>query len=94
MRLIQSPAEGGYGLDAQWNDDFHHALHSILTGETNGYYQDFGRLDHLVKALTDKFVMTAPIPVSGNGAMGIARKLCRLKNSWCAPRIMIRWATA
>jgi maltooligosyltrehalose trehalohydrolase len=56
VRLIQSPAAGGYGLDAQWNDDFHHALHSILTGETNGYYQDFGRLDHLVKALTHKFV--------------------------------------
>ena len=38
---------GGYGLDAQWSDDFHHALHSVLTGETSGYYADFGRLTDL-----------------------------------------------
>ena len=35
---------GGYGLDAQWSDDFHHALHTVLTGETAGYYEDFGSL--------------------------------------------------
>ena len=34
---------GGYGLDAQWSDDFHHALHAVLTGERDGYYADFGR---------------------------------------------------
>ena len=32
---------GGYGLDAQWSDDFHHAIHTYLTGERHGYYQDF-----------------------------------------------------
>lgn len=56
VRLIRPPVVGGYGLSAQWNDDFHHALHSILTGENQGYYQDFGRLDHLIKAFTHKFV--------------------------------------
>ena len=35
------------GLDAQWADDFHHALHSVLTGETNGYYADFGQLEQV-----------------------------------------------
>lgn len=41
-RLIRSRELGGYGLDAQWNDDFHHALHTLLTGERQGYYQDYG----------------------------------------------------
>src|SRR5258705_294293 len=45
--LVRPPALGGYGLDAQWNDDFHHALHTLLTGEQAGYYQDFGTLAHL-----------------------------------------------
>jgi maltooligosyltrehalose trehalohydrolase len=55
-RLVMAPESGGYGLDAQWNDDFHHALHVLLTDEQNGYYQDFGGLEHLVKALKEGFV--------------------------------------
>ncbi|MDH5695063.1 MAG: malto-oligosyltrehalose trehalohydrolase [Dehalococcoidia bacterium] len=55
-RLIQPREVGGYGLDAQWNDDFHHALHVLLTGEQTGYYQDFGQLRHLVKAFREGFV--------------------------------------
>jgi maltooligosyltrehalose trehalohydrolase len=55
-RLIQPRELGGYGLDAQWNDDFHHALHVLLTGERTGYYQDFGEVLDLVKAFRDGFV--------------------------------------
>ena len=55
-RLIKPKELGGYGLDAQWNDDFHHSLHVLLTGEQNGYYQDFGQLQHLVKAFQEGFV--------------------------------------
>ncbi len=55
-RLIKPPESGGYGLDALWNDDFHHSLHVLLTGEQAGYYQDFGRLQHLVKAFQEGFV--------------------------------------
>ena len=55
-RLIKPPELGGYGLDAQWNDDFHHSLHVLLTGEQNGYYQDFGQFQHLVKAFQEGFV--------------------------------------
>jgi maltooligosyltrehalose trehalohydrolase len=47
---------GGLGFDAQWNDDFHHALHAALTGERDGYYQDFGELDQLARAMNDGFV--------------------------------------
>ena len=57
-RIISPPAEGGYGLDAQWSDDFHHALHTLLTGERAGYYEDFGRLADLATALQDGFVYT------------------------------------
>jgi maltooligosyltrehalose trehalohydrolase len=55
-RLIRPPEQGGFGLDAQWNDDFHHALHAVLTGERSGYYQDFGTLHHLAKAFREGFV--------------------------------------
>jgi maltooligosyltrehalose trehalohydrolase len=56
VRFIMAQNAGGYGLDAQWNDDFHHSLHTILTGEQNGYYRDFGKPDHLIKAFQEGFV--------------------------------------
>jgi maltooligosyltrehalose trehalohydrolase len=56
VRLIRPIRSGGYGLDAQWSDDFHHSLHSLLTGEQNGYYEDFGRLEQLAKAYKEGFV--------------------------------------
>jgi maltooligosyltrehalose trehalohydrolase len=55
-RLIRPPEFGGLGLDAQWNDDFHHAFHTLLTGERTGYYKDFGEIRYLVKALREGFV--------------------------------------
>jgi maltooligosyltrehalose trehalohydrolase len=55
-RIIRSRALGGYGLDAQWNDDFHHALRVLLTGERTGYYQDFSQLQQLAKAYREGFV--------------------------------------
>ncbi len=57
-RLVTPPELGGDGFDAQWSDDFHHALHVLLTGENDGYYQDFGEIWHLVKAFRDGFVYT------------------------------------
>ena len=41
-KVIRPPELGGWGFDAQWADDFHHALHALLTGERDGYYADFG----------------------------------------------------
>ncbi|MEV0404850.1 malto-oligosyltrehalose trehalohydrolase [Actinoallomurus sp. NPDC050550] len=54
-RLVASREAGGYGLDAQWSDDFHHALHTLLTGERQGYYADFGVPGALAKTLTRVF---------------------------------------
>ncbi len=56
VRVINPPNRGGYGLDAQWNDDFHHSLHTLLTKERNGYYQDFGKIGQLAKAFQEGFV--------------------------------------
>jgi maltooligosyltrehalose trehalohydrolase len=50
-RIIASRQRGGYEIDAQWSDDFHHSLHTLLTKEKTGYYQDFGRVRHLAQTL-------------------------------------------
>ena len=55
-RLIRSHEQGGCGLDAQWNDDFHHCLRTLLTGERAGYYEDYGEFAQLIKAYRDGFV--------------------------------------
>ena len=44
-RLLHDAEHGGYGLDAQWSDDFHHSVHTLLTKENRGYYSDFGGID-------------------------------------------------
>jgi maltooligosyltrehalose trehalohydrolase len=54
-RLITPREAGGYGLQAQWDDDAHHALHTLLTGERQGYYADFGSLECLSDVLTGAF---------------------------------------
>ena len=53
--LITPREEGGYGLDAQWDDDVHHVLHAMLSGERHGYYADFGSLPSLAKVFTRAF---------------------------------------
>jgi maltooligosyltrehalose trehalohydrolase len=55
-RFARSRDAGGYGLDAAWADEWHHALHATLTGDTSGYYEDFGPLPLLAKALRQAWV--------------------------------------
>jgi maltooligosyltrehalose trehalohydrolase len=55
-RTVRPAAEGGWGFDAQWADDFHHALHALLSGEHDGYYADFGRVGDLAEASARPFV--------------------------------------
>ena len=57
-RYIRPAEEGGMGLDSQWNEDFHHALHALLTSEQFGYYQDFGTVADLAKAMKAGFAYT------------------------------------
>jgi maltooligosyltrehalose trehalohydrolase len=55
-RYLLPRARGGYGLTAQWNDDFHHSLHALLTGEKDGYYEDYGGLEEVAQALANGYV--------------------------------------
>ena len=55
-RLVRSPDAGGYGIDSAWADEFHHALHAVLTGERSGYYEDFGSVASLATALRRAWV--------------------------------------
>jgi maltooligosyltrehalose trehalohydrolase len=55
-KIIRPLDQYGFGLDAQWSDDFHHSLHSLITGERDGYYSDFGTVEHMVKSISKGFV--------------------------------------
>ncbi|GAB2769164.1 malto-oligosyltrehalose trehalohydrolase [Salinimicrobium soli] len=55
-RLVKDYQIGGYGLEGQWVDDFHHSLHTVLTSEDAGYYKDYGKMEYLAKAFRQAFV--------------------------------------
>ena len=69
-RLVTSREAGGYGLDGQWADDVHHALHANLTGETGGYYGDFAGLPVLAKVLRQVFLHDGTFSTFRNRAHG------------------------
>ncbi len=56
VRFIDGYERGGYGLDGQWVDEFHHAIHALVTGETKGYYEDFGNIEHLASSFQHSYV--------------------------------------
>ncbi|MCE5186059.1 MAG: hypothetical protein LLF76_08045 [Planctomycetaceae bacterium] len=56
VRLVEPAERGGCGLDGLWCDDFHHALHVLLTGKRTGYYADYDGIDQMVKALQEGYV--------------------------------------
>jgi len=80
-RYIRPRAEGGYGLTAQWVDEFHHAMHSLLTGERQGYYEDFGPVEALERALRDGYVYTGQYSVHRKRNFGT-----RTYREYIAPR--------
>jgi maltooligosyltrehalose trehalohydrolase len=55
-RIVRPRVTGGFGIDAQWSDDIHHAVHTVLTGERSGYYEDFGELEHLSTAMQQPYI--------------------------------------
>jgi len=60
--VLKSPDKGGYGFDAQWLDDFQHALFALITGEREGYYGGYGSIQDLAEALTDGYVYVGDEP--------------------------------
>ena len=85
-----SPSEqgiGGYGMDAQWSDDFHHALFAVLSGERQGYYADFGSMEQLATSLTSAYVYEGEFSVYREchhgrpiGALSLAHFLGYIQN--------------
>jgi maltooligosyltrehalose trehalohydrolase len=57
-KVIRTTDLGGWGHDSQWADDFHHALHALMTGERDGYYVDYGSVDHLATSLRQGYMFT------------------------------------
>jgi maltooligosyltrehalose trehalohydrolase len=81
-RVVRSRESHGYGIDAQWSDDFHHSVHVLLTGEAQGYYRDFfdeegaEPLQFLYKALTESFVYSGQYaPTRGRRHGNSAREI-------------------
>ncbi|MCW3073973.1 MAG: malto-oligosyltrehalose trehalohydrolase [Flaviaesturariibacter sp.] len=70
-RFINPQERGGYGMDAQWIDEFHHALRVTATGERTGYYSDFNGLQHLVKAYRDAYVYDGQYSPHRNKMFGV-----------------------
>ena len=57
-RVVRPRERDGFGFDAQWNDDFHHAIHSALTRETHGYYGDFGGVEDVAAVFRRPYLFT------------------------------------
>jgi malto-oligosyltrehalose trehalohydrolase len=89
-RVITPINKGGYGLDGQWSDDFHHALHCLLTGENKGYYEDFGKLNHLSKTAS---CIREHIQRTDNVVMAIQEKVVPQLNSSFFPKTTIKSET-
>lgn len=70
-RFISPLEEHGYGMDAQWIDEFHHALRVTATGETSGYYADFNGISHLAKAYRDAYVYDGQYSAHRDKTFGI-----------------------
>jgi maltooligosyltrehalose trehalohydrolase len=92
-RVVRPWEIGGFGVDAQWSDDFHHALHAVLTGEQAGYYADFGAIADLATAFQQPYVYAgrhsayrrrrhgrAPVGLSGNKFLAYAQNHDQLGN--------------
>ena len=95
--LVTPREAGGYGLDAQWSDDFHHAVHVALTGETEGYYADFEPLAALAKVCEHGFFHDGTwSSFRGRDARRADRHRddARRGGSWSATRTTTRSATA
>ncbi len=58
VRMVLPPDRGGFGLDAEWNEDFHHAVVAFLTGERHGKYVDFGSAEQLPQVLERTFLLS------------------------------------
>lgn len=94
VAMVSPTAEGGRGMQAQWADDVHHALHAWLTGERGGYYVDFGSAEVMATALTEVFVHDGGYSTFRGKDWAGPWVTCPGTASWSSPRTTTRSATA
>jgi maltooligosyltrehalose trehalohydrolase len=70
-RVITEKEQLGLGFDSQWSDDYHHALHTLLTGERDGYYQGYGEVTHLAGVLQSGYLYTGQHSTFRNRKYGL-----------------------
>ena len=92
-RLLYPGDRGGYGLDVQWTDDFHHAVHAFLTGERHGYYADFGEAAQLARVLEQPFLYPWEYSPFRGRKHGAPPRASRATASWSSSRTTTRSAT-
>ena len=93
VRILLPKDHGGYGLDAQWSDDFHHIVHTLLTGERQGYYADYGDPEQLRKVLEETFALDGCYSDIATAPMAHLRRDCLAIDSSAAFKTTIRWGT-
>jgi maltooligosyltrehalose trehalohydrolase len=77
IKIVKPVESCGYGIDAQWSDNFHHSIHSLITGEKQGYYIDFGSSGHLIKSINETFYYSGNYSIfrhrnHGNSAVNVS----------------------
>lgn len=93
-KVVRPPQRGGWSCDAVWADDFHHALHALITGEQDGYYADFGRVSQLAKAFHRPHVDDGGYSAFRRRRFGAPPRTSRPSASSSSPRTTTRSATA
>jgi maltooligosyltrehalose trehalohydrolase len=92
-RVVCAPEACGWAFDAVWNDDFHHSLHVLLTGERDGYYEDFSGIDDLACCYREGFLYAGQYSRYRQRVMGIRRSRFQTNASSSARKTTIRWET-
>ena len=75
VRVLRPVEDGGFGMHSEWSDDFHHSVHTLLTGENSGYYADFGGTQPLKKTLENGWYYSGQYSSIGSGDMAIVRRV-------------------
>ena len=88
--VVKTPDIGGLGFDAQWLNDFHHALYVLLDDKGRERYADFGHIEQVAKAYTDGFVTVEIMYRSEKENMAGYRQVCRVKSLLYLTKTMTR----
>ena len=93
-QILLPAAKGGFGFDAQWLDDFQHAVFALITGEREGYYKDYGKIEDLAETLNEAYLTSAQRTIINEENPTNPTVGYRQTDSSFSARTMTKWATA